>query len=151
MFSATSSQGLLYGDGDAIHGGRLARALRARERFARLGLSDHAGTGSQRYDGRARQRLPADPLLTCQEVLDSTLIAYRLAEDERVRLPVIVNLDGFYLSFTREPVEIARAGGGAADYVGTFDPENTSVFARVPPRARPCRRAGRRTLLLFPL
>jgi pyruvate ferredoxin oxidoreductase alpha subunit len=28
-----------------------------------------------------------------------------VAEDPRVRLPVIVNLDGFYLSFTREPVE----------------------------------------------
>jgi pyruvate ferredoxin oxidoreductase alpha subunit len=43
---------------------------------------------------------------TCQEVLDSVLIAYRLAEDERVRQPVLVNLDGFYLSFTREPVTI---------------------------------------------
>ncbi len=41
---------------------------------------------------------------TCQEVLDSVLMAYRIAEDERVMLPVIVNLDGFYLSFTREPV-----------------------------------------------
>jgi pyruvate ferredoxin oxidoreductase alpha subunit len=43
---------------------------------------------------------------TCQEVLDSVLLAYRLAEDVRVRLPVLVNLDGFTLSFTREPVEI---------------------------------------------
>jgi pyruvate ferredoxin oxidoreductase alpha subunit len=43
---------------------------------------------------------------TCQEVLDSILMAYRLAEDERVLLPVVVNMDGFYLSFTREPVEI---------------------------------------------
>ncbi len=43
---------------------------------------------------------------TCQEVLDATLLAFRLAEDSRVRLPVIVNMDGFYLSFTREPVEI---------------------------------------------
>jgi len=43
---------------------------------------------------------------TCQEVLDSVVIAYRLGEDARVRLPVIVNMDGFYLSFTREPVEI---------------------------------------------
>ena len=43
---------------------------------------------------------------TCQEVLDSILFAHRIAEDPRVRLPVIVNMDGFYLSFTREPVEI---------------------------------------------
>ncbi len=50
---------------------------------------------------------------TCQEVLDSILIAYRLCEDPRVRLPVIVNQDGFYLSFTREPVEIPDANAAA--------------------------------------
>ena len=43
---------------------------------------------------------------TCQEVLDSILMAYKIAEDERVMLPVIVNLDGFTLSFTREPVSL---------------------------------------------
>ena len=36
-----------------------------------------------------------------QEVLDSVLLACRLAEHPRVRLPVIINLDGFYLSVTR--------------------------------------------------
>jgi len=41
---------------------------------------------------------------TCQEVTDLVLMAYRVAEDRRVMLPAIVNLDGFYLSFTREPV-----------------------------------------------
>jgi len=39
-------------------------------------------------------------------VLDSVLMAYRIAEDPRVQLPVLVNLDGFFLSFTREPVEV---------------------------------------------
>jgi pyruvate ferredoxin oxidoreductase alpha subunit len=33
-------------------------------------------------------------------------MAYRLAEDARVMLPVLVNLDGFTLSFTREPVMV---------------------------------------------
>jgi pyruvate ferredoxin oxidoreductase alpha subunit len=33
-------------------------------------------------------------------------MAYRIAEEARVCLPVIVNLDGFYLSFTREPVSL---------------------------------------------
>jgi pyruvate ferredoxin oxidoreductase alpha subunit len=33
-------------------------------------------------------------------------MAYRLAEDPNVLLPAIVNMDGFYLSFTREPVSI---------------------------------------------
>jgi pyruvate ferredoxin oxidoreductase alpha subunit len=43
---------------------------------------------------------------TCQETLDSMLMAFRISEDDRVLLPSIVNLDGFVLSFTREPVEI---------------------------------------------
>lgn len=43
---------------------------------------------------------------TCQEVLDSILMAYRIAEDKRVLLPLLINMDGYYLSFTREPVEI---------------------------------------------
>ena len=33
-------------------------------------------------------------------------MAYRIAEDAQVLLPVIVNLDGFYLSFTRELVAV---------------------------------------------
>ena len=31
---------------------------------------------------------------TCQEVLDSVLMAFRIAEDSRVSLPTLVNLDG---------------------------------------------------------
>jgi pyruvate ferredoxin oxidoreductase alpha subunit len=68
---------------------------------------------------------------TCQEVLDSILIAYRMAEDARVRLPVIVNLDGFYLSFTREPVSLPDAKT-AEQYVGTYDPENIRFRASAP-------------------
>ena len=45
---------------------------------------------------------------TCQEVVDSVLLAFRLGEDRRVRLPVIINMDGYYLSFTREPVELPK-------------------------------------------
>jgi pyruvate ferredoxin oxidoreductase alpha subunit len=58
---------------------------------------------------------------TCQEVLDSVILAFRLAEDQRVRLPVIVNMDGFYLSFTREPVEIPDAET-VRGFVGAFEP-----------------------------
>jgi len=52
---------------------------------------------------------------TCQEVVDSILMAYRIAEDQLVCLPVVVNLDGFYLSFTREPVLVP-------------DPEQAKLF-----------------------
>jgi len=39
-----------------------------------------------------------------QEVLDLVFHAFRVAEDERVLLPVIVNLDGFILSHMIEPM-----------------------------------------------
>jgi len=41
-----------------------------------------------------------------QEVFDMHLQAYRIAEDHRVYMPVIVNMDGFILTHTYEPVEI---------------------------------------------
>lgn len=42
----------------------------------------------------------------CQEILDSVIMAFRLAEDIKVQLPVMVNYDGFYLSYLAEAVEI---------------------------------------------
>ncbi len=64
-------------------------------------------------------------------MLDQTLIAYRLAEHHRVRLPVLVNLDGFYLSFTREPVEIPDQK--AVDhFIPKFNPETTKFRAGEP-------------------
>lgn len=40
-----------------------------------------------------------------QEVVDSTIMAFKIAEDRRVLLPVMVNLDGFSLSHVIEPIE----------------------------------------------
>ena len=42
----------------------------------------------------------------CQEILDMIIMAYRLAEDYEIQLPVMVNYDGFYLSFLAEGVSI---------------------------------------------
>ena len=41
-----------------------------------------------------------------QEIMDTTIMAFRLAEDYDIQLPVIVNYDGYYLSFLAESVEI---------------------------------------------
>lgn len=43
---------------------------------------------------------------TNQEVLDSVLIGYKVGEDPKITLPVIVNMDGFIHSYTREIVEV---------------------------------------------
>lgn len=40
-----------------------------------------------------------------QEVLDMIIQAYKIAEDKRVLLPIMVNLDAFILSHTTEPVD----------------------------------------------
>jgi pyruvate ferredoxin oxidoreductase alpha subunit len=40
-----------------------------------------------------------------QEAVDNTICAFRIAEDNRVLLPVMVHLDGFQLSHMVEPVE----------------------------------------------
>jgi len=43
---------------------------------------------------------------SCQEILDSILVAYRLAEDPRIQLPVNVAYDGYYLSHLSEAVRV---------------------------------------------
>ena len=41
-----------------------------------------------------------------QEVLDFTIMAYAIAEHPDVLLPVMINMDGYTLSYTEEPVEL---------------------------------------------
>jgi pyruvate ferredoxin oxidoreductase alpha subunit len=47
---------------------------------------------------------------TNQEILDTIIMMYRVCEDPRVMLPAFVNMEGFYLSYTREPVTIPEQG-----------------------------------------
>ena len=43
-----------------------------------------------------------------QEILDTVIMAYRLAEDYDIQLPVMVNYDGFYLSYMATGIEVPR-------------------------------------------
>jgi len=45
---------------------------------------------------------------SCQEILDTIIMAYRLAEDSAVLLPINVCYEGFYLSHHSQRVEIPR-------------------------------------------
>jgi pyruvate ferredoxin oxidoreductase alpha subunit len=139
VFSATSSQGLLYAMEMlyTVAGWRAPFVLVnvSRGLSAPITLEpDHNDILAARDSGFLQIHCATCQEVhcaTCQEVLDSTLMAYRLAEDERVRLPVIVNLDGFYLSFTREPVELPN-NEAARDFVGSYDPENIRFRASSP-------------------
>lgn len=106
VFTATSSQGLLYGFEMlyTVAGWRVPLVMVnvSRGLSAPITLEpDHNDILAARDSGFLQIHCE-----TCQEVLDSILMAYRLAEDERVLLPIFVNMDGFHLSFTREPVDI---------------------------------------------
>ena len=106
VFTATSSQGLLYGFEMlyTVAGWRIPLVMVnvSRGLSAPITLeADHNDILAARDCGFLQIHCE-----TCQEVLDSILMAYRIAEDERILLPVMVNMDGFQLSFTREPVEI---------------------------------------------
>ncbi len=131
VFSATSSQGLLYGMEMvyALVGWRVPLVLVnvSRGLGAPITLEpDHNDIFAARDSGFLQIHCS-----TCQEVLDGIIIAYRLAEDKRVRLPVLVNLDGFYLSYTREPVIIPEASE-VLKFVGPFDPGDISFRADSP-------------------
>jgi pyruvate/2-oxoacid:ferredoxin oxidoreductase alpha subunit len=41
-----------------------------------------------------------------QEILDAVIMAYRIAEDTEILLPVMVCYDGFYLSYRKDPLEV---------------------------------------------
>lgn len=125
VFTASSSQGLLYGFEMlyTVAGWRVPLVLVNVSRAVAAPITlepDHNDVLAARDSGFLQ--LHAE---TCQEVLDSILIAYRLAEHADVLLPVLVNLDGFYLSFTREPVTLPDAAAARE-----FLPPYESLHAR---------------------
>ncbi|MGA8543534.1 MAG: pyruvate ferredoxin oxidoreductase [Thermoplasmata archaeon] len=108
-YTATSSQGLLLMH-ELLHWASGMRAPivmgvvnRAVAPPWNIG-ADHTDTMSQRDTGWIQFYAESN-----QEVLDTVLEAYRLAEDPLVRLPVMVTEDAFYLSHTVEPVDVPDA------------------------------------------
>jgi pyruvate/2-oxoacid:ferredoxin oxidoreductase alpha subunit len=105
-YTATSSHGLLLmhelvhwasGARDPIVMGVVNRAVGPPWNIG----SDHTDTMSQRDTGWIQFYAESN-----QEVMDTVLQAFRLAEHPDVRLPVMVTEDAFYLSHTLEPVDV---------------------------------------------
>ncbi len=131
VFTATSSQGLLYGMEMlyTVAGWRAPFVLVNVSRGLSSPITlepDHNDVLAARDSGFLQLHCS-----TCQEVLDNVLLAFRIGEDHRVRLPVIVNLDGFYLSFTREPVEIPGPAT-VRGFLPAFDPAGSGFRAGAP-------------------
>jgi len=135
-FTASSSQGLALMH-EMLHwaaGARLPIVLADVNRAMAPGWNiwaDQTDTLSQRDTGWIQ--------LYCedvQEVLDTVLIAYRLAET--VRLPVMVAMDAFFLSHTCEPVDIPSQEDVDAFLppwrpVDVLDPDDPRAFCQLTP------------------
>ena len=105
-YTATSSQGLMLMAEVLwnMAGMRLPVVLACANRSVSAPLSiwcDHQDAESVRDCGIVQ--LYAED---AQEACDQHVIAFKVAEDRRVLLPVMVNLDGFLLTHVFEPVEL---------------------------------------------
>jgi pyruvate ferredoxin oxidoreductase alpha subunit len=118
-FTATSGPGLLYMH-HPMHmtsWARLPLVMAVVHRSTKGMQPDQMDTMSQRDTGWL--------MLECQnsqELLDTGIMSFKIAEDQRVRLPLIFAGDGYILSYTSEPVEI---------------PAQEEVDAFLPPYKRP--------------
>ena len=107
-FTATSSQGLSFmNDAYLLAAGNrfpIVMAIGMREQVSPHGV----------FAGQQDAVLVKDhgwiQIFTesCQEILDTIIMAYRLAEDSDILLPVNVCYEGFYLSHHSQRVEIPR-------------------------------------------
>ncbi|MEA2063703.1 MAG: pyruvate ferredoxin oxidoreductase [Gemmatimonadota bacterium] len=128
-FTATSSQGLALMH-ELLHwasGARLPIVMANVNRA--LGApwniwGDHSDSISQRDTGWLQVYCES-----CQEVLDTVLMSFRMAE--AVATPVMVMLDGFFLSHTAEQVDIPDQ-----DLVDSFLPKYESATAIDPENPR---------------
>ncbi|HOT95338.1 MAG TPA: transketolase C-terminal domain-containing protein [Methanoregulaceae archaeon] len=115
-FTATSSHGLLYMH-EMLHWAAGARTPVVMANVNRaLGpgwniWAEHTDAFSQRDTGWLQVFVAS-----IQEAYDATLMAFRIAEDERVLLPVMVNLDGFLLSHITQSLETVDVG----DFIPPF-------------------------------
>jgi len=130
-FTATSSQGLLYAH-EQLH-----RASRERVPLVMVDVNrsilapwslepDLSDSMSQRDAGWIQLYCS-----TVQEVLDSVLCAYRIAET--VMLPVMVCAEGFLLSHTTEVVDVPEQDV-VDDFLPAFDPPGDWVLEPARPR-----------------
>ena len=130
-FTATAGPGLLYMHHPmhATSGARCPVVMAIIHRSVKGMQTDHSDMMSQRDTSWL--------MFECensQELLDTGIMTFKIAEDDRVRLPAIFAGDGYILSYTAEPVEIP-----AQEDVDAFLPPYKSYFPLLPERASDAR------------
>lgn len=131
VFSATSSQGLLLMHEMMF----IASGLRlpivmvnvSRGLSAPITLwADHNDILAQRDTGWMQVFCENN-----QEVIDSIIMGYKIAENEKVLLPMIINLDGFTLSHTSEPVQNPKQEE-VDNFLPKYNPKHTVLDPKHP-------------------
>jgi len=128
-FTCTSGPGLLYMHHpmQTTGSGRLPVVMAVVHRGYKGMQPDHSDLMSQQWTGWSHWYVEH-----AQEVLDSILMAYKVAEDPRVRIPVAVGYDGYVLSYTAEPVEIPEQS-----LVDEWLPPNKPIPSIIPDEVDP--------------
>ena len=128
-FTCTSGPGLLY-----MHhpmqttGSSMLPVVMAVVHRGYKGMQpDHSDLMSQQWTGWGHQYVEH-----AQEILDSLLMAYKVAEDPKIRIPIAVGYDGYVLSYTAEPVEIP-----AQEEVDKWLPKNKAMPSVLPDEVDP--------------
>jgi pyruvate ferredoxin oxidoreductase alpha subunit len=129
VFTATSSQGLLYMSEGLFYsaGGRFPIVMMNANRSLALPWSiygDQNDSLSQLNSGWIQVYVE-----DAQEGLDMIIQAYRIAEDPSVLTPFMVNLDGFLVTHTYEPVSIPAQAGVDA-FLPPFSTHNKISFEK---------------------
>lgn len=105
-YTATASQGLalMHEILHVVSGMRLPIVMNVANRALSAPINiwnDHQDSMSARETSWIQMYVES-----AQEALDTTIMAFRIAEDHKVLLPAMVCLDGFTLSHVYEPVDI---------------------------------------------
>jgi len=102
-FTATAGPGLLYMHHPMIatRNNRIPLVMAVMHRGIKGMDPDQTDMMAQRETGWMMMECESG-----QEILDTGLMAYKIAEDERVRLPILFAGDGYILSYTDEPINI---------------------------------------------
>ena len=133
VFTATSSYGLVYMY-DAMFNSAGYRAPIVMVNVNREPPGIHAVVSGQQ-DMISTRDVGWVHLIVedCQEIMDTIIQSYRLAEDHDIQLPVMVNYDGYYLSFLAENIELPAIGDVDA-YLGELkkQPKRPQLLPGVP-------------------
>ncbi|MFB0543661.1 MAG: transketolase C-terminal domain-containing protein [Candidatus Bathyarchaeia archaeon] len=82
---------------------------------------DHTDTMSQMWTGWMQWECE-----NSQEILDTCIMAYKVAEDRRVLMPILFGYDGYILSYTAEPVEVPDQED-VDDFLPPYKPVSTNL------------------------